>query len=61
MPIPISLADTNEALRTGSNASLVDFLTSDVQCPASIKVQGNSCLLIDGQAMVITIGNRRLA
>ena len=59
MPIPISLAETNEALlalRIGSKASLVDCLTSDVQCPASIKVQGNSCLLIDGQAMVIAIG-----
>ena len=59
MPIPISLAETIEAFRIGSKASLVDCLTSDVQCPVSINVQGNWCLLIDGQAMVIAIGKQQ--
>ena len=56
MPIPISLAETNGALRTGSKTSLVECLTFDVQCPAAIEVQDNSCLVIDGQDMVIAIG-----
>ena len=35
---------------------MMDCLTYDVQCPVFIKVQGNSCLLIDGQAKVIVFG-----
>ena len=39
MLIPISLADTNGTLRTGSKASCVDCLTSDVSVPCQSRVK----------------------
>ena len=57
MNIPISIANCNGSLRTGSKAILADVITRAVVCPAEVKVdQSNSCLIIDGQAVVVAIG-----
>ena len=53
MNIPISIANCDSSLRTGSKAILADVITRDGVCPAEDKVdQSNSCLIIDGQAVV---------
>ena len=54
MNIPISIANCDGSLRTGSKAILADVITRDGVCPAEVKVdQSNSCLTIDGQAVVV--------
>ena len=54
MDIPISIANCDGSLRTGSKAILADVITRDGVCPAEVKVdQSNSCLIIDGQAVVV--------
>ena len=54
MNIPISIANCDGSLRTGSKAILADVITRDGVCPAEVKVdQSNSCLIIDGQAVVV--------
>ena len=57
MNIPISIANCDGSLRTGSKAILADVITRYVVCPAEVKVeQSNSCLIVDGQAVVVAIG-----
>ena len=57
MPVPVSLAEMNGKLRSGNKSQLADILTRDIDCPATINLQDKSaCLLIDGQARVISIG-----
>jgi hypothetical protein len=57
LPVPVSLAEMNGSLRTGSKSLLADILTSNIECPATIDLEGrSSCLLIDGQARVVAIG-----
>ena len=54
MNIPISIANCDGSLRTGSKAILVDVITRDGVSPAEVKVdQSNYCLIIDGQAVVV--------
>ena len=54
MNISISIANCDGSLRTGSKAILADVITRDGVCPAEVKVdQSNSCLIIDGQAVVV--------
>ena len=56
MPVPISLAELNTSLRSGDKAILAEVLTSGVVCPPDIPPEDESCLIIDGQALVIAIG-----
>lgn len=56
MPVPISIAYTNGSLRTGNKAVLVEAMTQDVTCPAEVTIDGTSCLVIDGQALVVSLG-----
>ena len=54
MNIPISIANCDGSMRTGSKAILADVITRDGVCPAEVKVDpANSCLIIDGQAVVV--------
>ena len=54
MNTPISIANCDGSLRTGSKAILADVITRDRVCPAEVKVdQSNSCLFTDGQAVVV--------
>ena len=53
-PIPTSIANCDVSLRTGSTAISADVTTRDGVCPAEVKVdQSNSCLIIDGKAVVV--------
>ncbi|KAG1668552.1 Protein smg8 [Nymphon striatum] len=56
MKIPVSIADTSGTLRTGTTSILFDVLTKDVSCPTEITISESSCLIIDGQAMVMSLG-----
>jgi len=56
MPVPVALAEMNGALRTGQKSVVADFITSGINCPSEIELQGSSGLLIDGLALVSAIG-----
>lgn len=57
VPVPVALAEMNGSLKTGNKSMLADILTSDIECPATIDLDGRSaCLVIDGQARVVSIG-----
>jgi len=56
MPVPVALADMNGSLRTGQKSVLADLITSGINCPREIELQGSSGLLIDGLALVSAIG-----
>ena len=56
MTVPVSLAYPNGSLRVGSKTVLTDVLTKDVTCPPEITLDGTSCLVIDGQALVVALG-----
>jgi hypothetical protein len=52
MPVPVSLAEMNKQLRSGPKSSLADVLLEGITCPRTIRLEGTSSLLIDGQALV---------
>jgi len=56
MPVPVSIAYTNGSLRTGNKSVLLEVMTQGVTCPAEVTIDGTSCLVIDGQALVISLG-----
>ncbi|KAG7500299.1 hypothetical protein JOB18_016414 [Solea senegalensis] len=57
LPVPISLAEMNGTLRTGNKSVLVNKLTEDIVCPEAIELPDmSSCLIIDGQALVVALG-----
>ena len=56
MNVPISIAETSGELRSGIKANLFDILTQCVTCPTEISVEEPSCLVIDGQAAVMSFG-----
>jgi len=56
MKVPVSIADTSGTLRTGTKSILFDVLTKDVSCPSEITISEPSCLIIDGQAMIMSLG-----
>ena len=55
MPVPIALAETDGTLRGGTKSLLVDAMTSNTKCPPNIKLEGTSCLIIDGHALIQAI------
>jgi len=59
LTVPQALAETNGRLRSGSIAELAQVLTSGIQCPPSIGAADLgkiATLIIDGQAMICSIG-----
>ena len=56
LPVPIAHAEMNWQLRTGAKSILADVLLSGINCPESIEVEGSSCLIIDGNALIVAIG-----
>ena len=47
----------NGTLRIGNKSALVDMLTEHVVCPDEIELNdSSSCLIIDGQALVVSLG-----
>lgn len=56
MPVPVSIAETNQTLRSGNKSVLVKVLTKEVTCPITVNLEGNSALLINGFALVAAVG-----
>jgi hypothetical protein len=56
MTIPLSLANTDGSLHSTNKSILANMLTKDVDTPATVPLPEESCLLIDGQALVLSIG-----
>lgn len=56
MPVPLALAELNGSLRDGSKSILADMIIANIKIPSSIELQGTSCLIIDGQALVVALG-----
>ena len=40
MPVPVALAEMNGSLRTGQKSVLADVITSGMNCPSEIELQG---------------------
>ena len=40
MPVPVSLAEMNQTLRTGNKSIPADVVTANVNCPATITLEG---------------------
>jgi len=55
MPVALALAEMN-SLRSGDKSTLAEVLTSGVECPPDIPPADDSCLIIDGQALLIALG-----
>ena len=57
MPVPISIAETDGSLRTGTKSTLATLLTNPFVYPQTIVMSlAYSCLLIDGMALVCSLG-----
>ena len=56
MTVPLSLATTSGSLHSTNKAVLGNILTQQVQTPATVILDEPSCLLIDGQTLVMTFG-----
>ena len=56
MGVPLSLATTSGSLHSTKKSVMASILTQQVEVPANIKVVEPSCLLIDGQALVMALG-----
>ena len=57
LPVPLSLAKLNGSLNPGDKAILQKELLKDIICPESIDLSENkSCLIIDGQALIHSLG-----
>lgn len=64
LPVPIALAEMDGSLRSGSKAVLFQVLTADVACPTSLaeeELGDSATLIIDGQALVKSIGKPQAA
>ena len=59
MSVPLSLATTSGSLHSPNKSLLADILTKDVLTPPTIALDGPSCLLSDGQALVMSLGKPR--
>ena len=56
MTVPLSLATSSGSLHSTNKAVLANILTQQVQTPATVILDEPSCLLIDGQALVMALG-----
>ena len=57
MPVPLALAELKGFLKSGDMAILQTSLLGNIICPNSINLHGkSSCLIIDGQALVVSLG-----
>lgn len=56
MPVPLSLSQLDGSLRSGAKSVLQDVLITGVVCPVSVQPHGQSCLIIDGNALLQAIG-----
>ena len=57
MYMPLSLANTCGSLHSTNKSLLTNIFTQNVQTPPTLFCAGTSCLLIDGQSLVMPLGN----
>ena len=57
LPVPLSLAEMNGSLRTGNKSILAGVITEGIDCPKLSSFHDtSSCLITDGQALVVALG-----
>ena len=56
--VPLSLATINGTLHSPNKSLLANILTKDVLTPSTISLDGPSCLLNDGQALVMVLSKQ---
>ena len=56
MTVPLSLATTSCSLPSTINAVLANILTQQVESPTTVILDEPSCVLGDGQALVMALG-----
>ena len=56
LPVPISIAEMDKSLRAGTKSILLDELTKNIVCPATIMIPGDATIIIDGQALLVSLG-----
>ena len=57
LPVTVSLAEMNGALRTRNKSELANVVTKAIDCPETIQLHATSSfLIIDGQALVVALG-----
>jgi len=54
---PLSLANPDGTLQTGKKAELCKYLAENIEHPSHLDPDQDSHLIIDGQALVMSIGN----
>lgn len=57
VPLPLSLADTDGSLRTEQKSSLMEELCKKINTTQAFDVPNDVTLIIDGQALVMVLGN----
>ena len=59
--VPLSLANPDGSLRTGAKSELTKLVVGNIECPSSLPPHnGTSHLIVDGQALVLTICSSKL-
>ena len=56
MTVPLSFGTTSGSLHSNNKTVLANILTQQVQTPATVILDEPSCLLVDGQALVVALG-----
>ena len=56
MPVPVSIAELNGNLKSGTKANLGDVLLKGIECPESVTLCSPSSIIFDGQALVQSLG-----
>ena len=54
--MPLSLFEMDKSLRVGQKSVLTAAFNKAVNCPESLQISEQSTLIIDGQALVVTLG-----
>ncbi|XP_052128446.1 uncharacterized protein LOC127750548 [Frankliniella occidentalis] len=54
--VPLSLVHPNGIMRTGNKAELMKLMTENVEIPNTLPAGGSDHLIIDGQALIMSIG-----
>ena len=56
MPVTVSLASTDSSSHSANKSILADVLTKDLDTQSSVLLHGTAALMIDEQAVVMTLG-----
>ena len=56
MAVSLAIEDTNGQLRTGNKSVMIELLSSGTERAWVTPIAGQSTLVVDGQALVMTLG-----